>query len=223
MFGNRLRLCCDEDTVRERMEKWHPGIERYYVDGLYNDLVLSVPDIGEREFEELEDTFREFSYGTGEEGLAATLFELLYQKNLTIATAESCTGGKVASALVDIAGSSAVFYEGIVAYSNGAKIDRLGVSTETLRVFGAVSAETAVEMANGLLSDRVAIGLSTTGIAGPGGGSEEKPVGLVYIAVTSENYTDTKRCFFEGDREAIREQTKNSALLAAIKHIENNF
>lgn len=114
---------------------------------------------------------------------ARTLLEVCRSKKLTIVTAESCTGGLVAGALTAIAGASDVVDRGFVTYSNGAKHDMLGVPEETLRRFGAVSEETARAMASGALARSPAVlSVAITGVAGPGGGSKEKPVGLVHFA-----------------------------------------
>ncbi len=152
---------------------------------------------------------------------AEELIDLLVKEDLTIATAESCTGGLVADALVSVPGASEVFYEGIVSYSNGAKVNRLKVNEKTLREYGAVSAATAKEMAEGLLSQNVDIAISTTGIAGPGGGSVDKPVGLVYIGVASPAGTQVEEFRFQGDRASIRSQAKSNALDMALKYIKS--
>ncbi|HVY56917.1 MAG TPA: CinA family protein [Xanthobacteraceae bacterium] len=119
---------------------------------------------------------------------AARVLDLCRARGWTIATAESCTGGLVAGALTDIAGSSDVVDRGLVTYSNEAKQNLLGVSAETLRRHGAVSRETAEEMARGALSHSpVDLAVAITGIAGPGGGSAEKPVGLVHFAAAARD------------------------------------
>ena len=139
--------------------------------------------------------------------------KLLLEKNLTISTAESCTGGLVSATLINYPGVSSVFMEGCVTYSNEAKINRLGVKKETLDKFGAVSEETAREMAQGIAKNfKTNIGLSTTGIAGPGGGSKEKPVGLVYIGIYINGKTIVKKFIFEGNRQEIRLKATNSIL-----------
>ena len=113
----------------------------------------------------------------------------LQQRNQTLTTAESCTGGLLAGRILNVSGASAVYNEGHITYSNEAKERLLGVSHETLEQYGAVSKETAYEMAEGLKKVSSAdVAISVTGIAGPGGGSVEKPVGLVYIAVVGPNY-----------------------------------
>ena len=139
--------------------------------------------------------------------------ELLLEKNLTISTAESCTGGLVSATLINYAGVSSVFMEGCVTYSNEAKINRLGVKKETLDKFGAVSEETAREMAKGIAKNfKTNIGLSTTGIAGPGGGSNEKPVGLVYIGIYINGKTIVNKFIFDGNRQEIRLKATNTIL-----------
>ncbi len=118
--------------------------------------------------------------------LSRLVGQLLAAANFTVATAESCTGGALASTLTDIAGSSDYLLGGVVSYSNEVKLEGLGVRPATLQVHGAVSAETAAEMAQGvrrLLHSQ--LGISTTGIAGPGGGTSEKPVGLVYLHLSA--------------------------------------
>jgi nicotinamide-nucleotide amidase len=145
--------------------------------------------------------------------LAKDLSDKLRQRGWMMATAESCTGGMIASAITDLAGSSAIFDRGFVTYSNQAKIDLLGVSAKTLERFGAVSAETAKEMAEGAFDNaNVNIAVSVTGIAGPDGGTDQKPVGLVYIGITTEDRTHTHKNLFAGSRNDIRQQTVEAAL-----------
>lgn len=134
---------------------------------------------------------------------------------LMIATAESCTGGLIAGALTDIAGSSSVVDRGFVTYSNQAKMDMLGVSAETLEKHGAVSDQTAYEMALGAYKNsRADVTVAVTGIAGPGGGSDEKPVGLVYMGVASKDGVQTYKLLLGSDksREEIRQATVDRAL-----------
>lgn len=147
-------------------------------------------------------------YGEGETTLEDVLGSMLVEKGLTIATAESCTGGMVAARLINFPGISASLLEGAVTYSNEAKIRRLGVKEDTLNTFGAVSEEIAKEMAEGIARTSGAdIGIATTGIAGPGGGTLEKPVGLVYIAVYYNNEVEVKKLNLTGNRQRIRERT----------------
>ena len=136
-----------------------------------------------------------------------------------LVTAESCTGGMFSAALTDQAGSSDIFERGFITYSNDAKMDHLSVKKETLETYGAVSTETASEMANGALENSKAdIAVSITGIAGPGGGSPEKPVGCVCFGIAAHNMeTLTYSHIFPGDRKKIRENACIFALEKLIK------
>ena len=140
-----------------------------------------------------------------------------------LVTAESCTGGMVAAALTDIAGASAVLDRGFVTYSNEAKSACLGVSGETLMAHGAVSSETAAEMAVGALAEAAQshVAVAITGIAGPGGGSAEKPVGLVWfgLALRGGNVT-THRHVFDGDRNAVRVAAADTALALLLEGLK---
>ena len=163
--------------------------------------------------EKLKERLGDAVYAEGETDLQTVVAKLLIEKKRTIATAESCTGGLIASKLIEYPGISEVLLEGCVTYSNDAKMRRLGVKAETLEQFGAVSEETAREMAEGIARTSGAeIGIATTGIAGPGGGSEEKPVGLVYMGLYYKGKTDVKKCNFAGKRQAIRERAAYTAL-----------
>ncbi len=156
-------------------------------------------------------------------GLATELGDQLLKKKWLVATAESCTGGGIASAITDIPGSSQWFDRGFVTYSNAAKIELLDVKTKTLQQFGAVSAETAVEMADGCLAHSLAdIAVSVTGIAGPTGGTDDKPVGTVFIGLSvNGSLTQTRRKLFQGNRQQIRQQSIICALRQIIKVLGN--
>lgn len=131
--------------------------------------------------------------------------KILIDKNLTIATTESCTGGLLSSKLTDVSGSSAFVHLNFVTYSNEAKHKILGVSDETLEKFGAVSEECSIEMAKGLHNVTHAdICLSTTGIAGPTGGTAEKPVGLMYSTIYTKNKTESFKLLLSPDLERIK-------------------
>lgn len=144
------------------------------------------------------------------------VISLLLERGLKISTAESCTGGLVAATLVNVPGASEVFEEGYITYSNKAKRKNLGVKKTTLKEYGAVSKQTAKEMCCGCLKAAKAdVALSVTGIAGPDGGTEEKPVGLVYIGCCFQGKTKVIRCQFEGDRSEIRAQSVQEALVLA--------
>jgi len=146
---------------------------------------------------------------------AGAVLEACRARGLKVATAESCTGGLVAGALTEIAGSSDVVERGFVSYSNEAKQQMLGVASETLRDHGAVSRQTAEEMARGAIAHSNAqLSVAITGIAGPGGGSAEKPVGLVHFAAASRSGALTHKEMRCGDigRSAVREQSVKQAL-----------
>lgn len=148
-----------------------------------------------------------------EKSLEEKVVELLAQRNLTVTTAESCTGGLIAGTLVNVAGASDVLNEGYVTYSNEAKERLVGVKHETLEEYGAVSEQTAREMAEGAARAAGAdAALSATGIAGPGGGTEEKPVGLVYIGCYLNGVTTVEERRFAGDRRENRLSTVETAL-----------
>lgn len=135
----------------------------------------------------------------------------LLETKTTIASAESCTGGLVAKTITDFSGVSDIFGEGYVTYSNDAKMKNLGVNPETLKNYGAVSRETCEEMAKGVrIRANASLGVSTTGIAGPGGGTKEKPVGLVYIGVSTEEKTVVEELRLTGTREEVRQKTVES-------------
>ncbi|GLI56391.1 CinA-like protein [Propionigenium maris DSM 9537] len=156
-------------------------------------------------------------FGEGHERLETRVTEELIRKDYTISLAESCTGGAVAAKLIDVPGVSQVLTEGIVCYSNEAKVERLGVSQATLDRYGAVSEETAREMLAGLTTD---VGIATTGIAGPGGGSLEKPVGTVYIGIKVRDEVYIKRYNFKGSRERVRKLTVMNALFKLLKILD---
>lgn len=158
-------------------------------------------------------------------GLAQELVTALNAAGKTLSTAESCTGGWVAKALTDIPGSSACFAYGIVSYSNGAKESLLGVRSQTLIDHGAVSADTVAEMVEGALRLSGAdLGVAVSGIAGPDGGSDDRPVGTVWFAWAVRGKpgitTDTDRQKFEGSRERIRLQSVVHALRGVQERLE---
>lgn len=137
-----------------------------------------------------------------------SVIDALKEKNLTLSTAESCTGGMIGELITSVSGASEVYGFGFITYANEAKEQILGVKHETLEKFGAVSEETAREMALG--AKRVSgsdISVSVTGIAGPGGGTKEKPVGLVYTAICCNDKVEVTKLLLKGDRECVRKQT----------------
>ena len=148
--------------------------------------------------------------------------DLLSRRRLQLATAESCTGGLVGHLLTNVAGSSRYYMGGITAYANEAKVRLLGGSQVTLEKFGAVSSETVVEMAHGV---RIAlgadIGISVSGIAGPGGGTPEKPVGTVWIGLSSPQGEYSRHYLWSGDRLAVKEQSAQAALNLLVQYLQN--
>lgn len=162
---------------------------------------------------EIRRRLGEYIYGTDDDTLEEVVARQLIAKNLTLAVAESCTGGLLAAKLINCPGVSQVFLEGLVTYSDKAKINRLHVPAETLNRYGAVSVETAKAMAKGIaLTAESDIGLAITGIAGPGGGTPEKPVGLVYIGLFHQGHCEVQRVNIAGDRQIIREEAAAAAL-----------
>ena len=164
----------------------------------------------------LYNRISEFIIGEDDDRIENTIYECLNsgEKPLTISTAESCTGGMIASKLIEVPGISTNFIEGIVSYSNEAKIKRLKVKKETLEKYGAVSEEVAREMLAGLKTD---IGISTTGIAGPDGGTKNKPVGLVYIGIKVKDEVKVFKRELKGDRNKIRQRAMMHALYNLLK------
>lgn len=145
--------------------------------------------------------------------LAPRVIEIFREKGLSLALAESCTGGMIAETITNVAGASDIFYGSAVTYVNGAKEHILGVARETLEKHGAVSSECAEEMACGARRVYGAdVAMSVTGIAGPGGGSEAKPVGTVWFGLATKDGAETFRRRFDGDRAAVRRQTVEEVL-----------
>lgn len=162
----------------------------------------------------------EHCYGTGETTLAATVGELLGARGQTLATAESCTGGMVGELLTATPGSSVYYLGGVVSYANSAKVGLLGVREATLAAHGAVSEATVIEMAEGARQCLGATwGLSVSGVAGPGGGSAEKPVGTVHLALAGPGGTYPKKIYWPGARDQIRQIAAISVLHLLYKNL----
>jgi len=172
---------------------------------------------------------RDFIYDTNDNSLQNTVVSKLREKNLTLATAESCTGGLIGKRITEIAGCSSVYRGGVIAYDNSVKIKLLNVSEETLKKHGAVSEFTALEMCKGAAEMLDAdIGVSTTGIAGPDGGTEQKPVGLVFAGVYYKNKKtgeiihkaiklNLARSMVQDEREMIRLLASSHGLYEVLK------
>ena len=163
--------------------------------------------------DEMKRRFGQSLYATGETSIEEVVAKMLVENNLKIAVAESCTGGMVSASLINYPGISSVFMEGCVTYSNEAKMKSLGVKKETLDVYRAVSDNCAKEMASGVAARyNTNVGIATTGIAGPGGGTDEKPVGLVYFGIYINGKVITKKYVFNGDRQGVRERATRTIL-----------
>ena len=149
------------------------------------------------------------------------LIDMLNKRGLKISTAESFTAGRIASSIISVSGASAVFHEGIVAYSNEAKQARLGVNISTLKEYGAVSAECCEEMAFSLLKSGADVGISSTGIAGPKSDNTLKPVGLCYIGIATKDCSVIYEYNFKGNREEITNNAVNEAITNTINVLED--
>jgi len=227
-----------ESAVDERIPDLTPLGRNPTVGMTVKDGVVSVSVLAqareEREAERLlaqdvavlKDRFGDFLFGIGNATLASALSDLLEQRGLTIGVAESVTGGLIGHMLVDVPGISRFFLGDVVAYSNEAKVRQLGVPLEQLEEHGAVSPEVAESMARGICaavgSD---LGVSTTGIAGPTGGSKEKPVGLVYVAVCLRGAVKVARLNIRGNRWQVKDRAAKHALnlarLSVLKGVES--
>lgn len=156
------------------------------------------------------------------QSLCRLVANLMLKKQFYLATAESCTGGLIAAACTDLAGSSQWFDRGFVTYSNAAKTDMLGVDATLIRQFGAVSEQVAAAMAQGAVQYSAAqVSVAVTGVAGPAGGSVEKPVGTVWIGWCVDGQTTTELCQFYGDRANIRALTVQRALQGLIERLQS--
>ncbi|MEA5138133.1 competence/damage-inducible protein A [Arcicella rigui] len=168
----------------------------------FGDNIDTLEQEVEAEFQKVLPIIQEFVYGFGNDELEEVVGRLLKEKGLTVSVAESCTGGYLGHQFTKVAGSSAYFMGGILSYSNEVKINQLGVKAETLAKFGAVSEETVIEMSENIRKlCNTSFGLATSGIAGPDGGTPDKPVGTIWIAIASEHQTITKKLQLGGFRE----------------------
>jgi nicotinamide-nucleotide amidase len=186
-----------------------PGIELGYCarPGEVDVRVIGSAEVVARAEEIIRKKLGNAIFTASDETLAAVLVRLLAEREQTLALAESCTGGFLADQITNVPGASRVFVAGYITYSNEEKIQTLGVSRESIERFGAVSEQVATEMAEGLRTrTRATHGIATTGIAGPGGGSEEKPVGTAFLGLSSENQlVQCEKFFFPSDRETFKQ------------------
>lgn len=177
----------------------------------------------EKAFELVNVKFQKELYASNNISLAQAVYELLFKRKLRLSVAESFTGGMICDKLVEVSGISQVLYEGIVSYHNNSKINRLGISDAVISQFGAVSNETAYEMAVGLLkTGKCDIIISTTGIAGPNGESVNKPVGLSYIGIGTMSGIHVYKHIFNGTRQQVRFKATNTALFYLYNHLKDN-
>jgi len=196
-----------ESNLYERMKDWmnsHPDIKvAFYPKYSGNDVKLLYPQPSAPAVDQLIHLLGPLVYGFDHETIEEKIAEKLLEKKLTLAVAESCTGGLISSRLTDVPGSSAYLMLGLVTYSNEAKTKLLGVRAETIKKCGAVSRETAIEMAMGARQKSGCdIGISTTGIAGPTGGSDEKPVGTLWCAISCGDTTESYHFYRNINRKA---------------------
>lgn len=204
-----------ESTLAEMIDVWEDalpsniklaylpsmGSVRLRLTGFGEDLKTIENEV-EAQYQQIFPTIQEFVYGYGDDELEDAVGRLLIQNQQTVSVAESCTGGYLGHRFTKVSGSSAYFMGGILAYDNAVKMNQLGVKEETLTSYGAVSEQTAIEMSENIRKIMgTTYGLATTGIAGPNGGTPEKPVGTIWIAIASENKTVTKKLTLGGFRE----------------------
>jgi nicotinamide-nucleotide amidase len=180
-------------------------------------ITTEAEELAKRNISEIEEKVREilneYIYGTDKQTLEEVIGKLLLDREKTISVAESCTGGLIGAKFTNVSGSSNYFMDGVITYSKEAKIEILKVPRNIIEKYGAVSEQVAILMAEGIRKiSKTDYGLSATGIAGPTGGTEEKPVGLVYIGFAHENDSFAQKHIFGGDRQAIRKRTAQASL-----------
>lgn len=217
-----------EDLVRDLMESANPTVAPYAKEGEVELRVTAKTQTQEQAnciIDEMIDKLKlrigDYIYGYDEDTLASVAVAKLVKNNLSLSIAESCTGGLVAGAITEVPGSSQIFGYGFTTYSNEAKTALLGVDQQTLAQYGAVSEAVAREMAIGAKErSKSSIGVSVTGIAGPDGGTEQKPVGLVYIALADENGVICNKLNLSGNRQRIRGLTTMNVLDMIRRRVE---
>ncbi|MHB0913429.1 MAG: competence/damage-inducible protein A [Armatimonadota bacterium] len=225
ILSRTLRVCgigesAAEEKIEDLLESANPTIAPYAKSGEVHFRITAKARDKETALsmiEGLETAARkrlgDHVYGIDEETLESVVVRMLAERNLTLALAESCTGGLIAHRITNVPGASKVFVAGVVAYANGAKVELLGVPEELIQAHGAVSPEVAEAMAKG--AGRWAeIAVGVTGIAGPEGGTPEKPVGLVYIGIKTPDGVSSTKHLFGGGRAGIKERASQSALMA---------
>lgn len=205
--GLRLGICVSYPTMRVTLQA-------------ESDRDETCRDMLDAAGRELLERVGEYVYSTGTESMEEAVGKLLHRRGMTLSLAESCTGGMISAAVTAVPGSSAWFLEGALTYGNNAKMRRLGVDAGLLVEYGAVSEQVALAMAGGIRSGAGSdIGLAVTGIAGPDGGTDEKPVGTVFIALAHGGGCEARRFAFSGSRSEIRTMTMWSALDWLRRHL----
>lgn len=225
-FVKYIKICGMKEkevrnSLKDLLDSKNPRIELTSIPGEVHITLTAVDDgedsgkkLGKPLVKEIKSRFGLNIYATDRDTtLAQAVVDLLKTNSLYLSTCESCTGGMVASSIIDIPGASEVYKEGFVTYSNKAKRSRLNVKKSTLVKYGAVSEQTAKEMAKGCAQvSKADVTVSTTGIAGPDGGSDDKPVGLVYIGCSVCGKTRVEKYNFDGDRSQVRSMAASAAL-----------
>ncbi|MCR5789548.1 MAG: nicotinamide-nucleotide amidohydrolase family protein [Lachnospiraceae bacterium] len=241
-YEQTLKLCGiglneAENLAADLLKGENPALTIEDRDGEVHIHVSALPDgeksakkLAKRVIKELKSRFSEKIYTTEDTvTLEQTVYELLRSNSLTVTTAESCTGGLVAARLINVPGASEVFKEGFITYSNKAKRTRLGVKKSTLLKHGAVSEQTVKEMTKGaLFTSRADVAVAVSGVAGPDGGNEEKPVGTVFVGCNIRGKIEVCEYHFDGDRNEVRQKTVTAALSLLRRcmlklYSENNF
>ncbi len=224
-----------ESETEEKIEDIISGLKNPWINilAIPGQIEINILARGKNSIEEAEDRVNEvfnkilerlkdYVFTLEKESLEEVVGKLLKERGETLSVAESCTGGLLSNRITNISGSSAYFERGVVTYSNNAKMEILGVKSETLKEHGAVSRETALEMVEGIKKlSNTDYGLAITGIAGPTGGTEEKPVGTVFIAISTPQKSEVFKYRFIGDREKIKWQSSQQALYHLWKHLKN--
>jgi len=229
MINECLKICgAGFDEIMERLKPYENSGVCFEIreSNLDAEIIMS-SELDYSEFERVScavyNLFEKEVYSAENTELQELAAKLLHLNRNKLSVAESLTGGEICSRLTEVAGISEVFYEGVVCYDRNSKVERLGVSRDTLADYGAVSKQTAYEMVRGLLAGGKAdIALATTGLAGPTG-DEGKPVGLVYIAVGSKDYITVFERRFSGNRNQVRHSAANVALFYLVRFLQGNI
>ncbi len=228
MVGVSHKLLQESITEAKKISEnaFHYDIDEHYNDFLlkitFNDSITNA--VANQIEDVLSSKLKDYIYSRKNEKIAKCLFDLIKQNQALLSVGESFTGGGIVKSLIEISGASEILYEGVVAYSNQAKMDRLGVSFQTLLDYGSVSKETVTEMVKGLLkTDRCNIALATTGVAGPSKDEKGNPVGLCYIGVGSEYSVEVHQFNLSGDRNEITRSAINIALFVCYKYLRFDY